>query len=44
MSMSEFAAQTSQELCVNFEFVQALGLCVQENCDGEEIKGTFQDP
>lgn len=43
MSMSEFAKQSSQELCVNFEFVQALGLCLQENCNDEEIKGTFQE-
>ena len=39
--MSEFAEQSSQELCVNFEFVQALGLCLQENCNDEETKGAY---
>ncbi|CAG7562072.1 unnamed protein product [Fusarium equiseti] len=38
MSMSEFTEQTSQQLCVNFEFVQALGLCLEEGCDEEEIE------
>jgi len=41
MSMSEFAEQSSQQLCVNFEFVQALGLCLEEGCNDEEIQGTF---
>ncbi|RFN45067.1 hypothetical protein FIE12Z_10685 [Fusarium flagelliforme] len=38
MSMSQFAEQTSQQLCVNFEFVQALGLCLEEGCNDEEIQ------
>ncbi|RBR15640.1 uncharacterized protein FIESC28_07281 [Fusarium coffeatum] len=36
LSISEFAKQSSAQLCENFEFVQAINTCVATECNDEE--------